>query len=212
MATTSYSLSALLKQTTIDDHEAILKECNISLKQAKGDLQIQHIKFVALLKLDRYDDALRVLEEGGNNLKQKARFEHAYALYKVGDLEQANKIAESIEDERGARHVEAQAVCSNGFTSMALLTGLHSHIVSKISQERQLFTESWLAIKLSLRMKKATCASTVERLMPNSSGRGRGILRKSESHDERTWRLLKRHITQLVVQLREGSWARVRSC
>lgn len=112
MATTSHSLSALLKQTTIDDHDAVLKACNISLKQAKGDLQLQHTKFVALLKLDRYDDALRVLEEGGNNLKQKARFERAYALYKVGDLEQAKDIARGIEDERGARHVEAQAVCS----------------------------------------------------------------------------------------------------
>lgn len=69
---------------------------------------------MALLKLDRYDDALRVLEEGGNNLKQRARFERAYALYKVGDLEQAKNIAGSIEDERGARHVEAQAVCSYG--------------------------------------------------------------------------------------------------
>lgn len=109
MATTSHSLSALLKQTTIDDHDAVLKACNISLKQAKGDLQLQHTKFVALLKLDRYDDALRVLEEGGNNLKQKARFERAYALYKVGDLEQAKDIARGIEEERGARHVEAQA-------------------------------------------------------------------------------------------------------
>lgn len=114
MATSSQSLSALLKQTTIDDHEAVLKACNISLKQAKGDLQLQHTKFVALLKLDRYDDALRVLEEGGNNLKEKARFERAYALYKVGDLEQAKDIAETIEDERGARHVEAQAVRSCG--------------------------------------------------------------------------------------------------
>lgn len=111
MATASHSLSALLKQTTIDDHEAILKACNISLKQSKGDLELQHTKFVALLKLDRYDDALRVLEEGGDNLKQKVRFERAYALYKVGELEQANAIAESIVNDRGARHVEAQAVC-----------------------------------------------------------------------------------------------------
>lgn len=112
MATTSHSLSVLLNQTTIDDHEAVLKACNVSLKQAKGDVQLQHTKFVALLKLDRYDDALRVLEEGGDNLKQKARFERAYALYKIGALEQAKHIAESIEGERGARHVEAQAVCS----------------------------------------------------------------------------------------------------
>ncbi len=108
--TATLSLSALLKQTTIEDHEAILRACNISLKQTRGDSDVLHIKFVALLKLDRYDDALRVLEEGGDKLKQTARFERAYALYKLGELEEARAIAEGIRNHRGARHVEAQAV------------------------------------------------------------------------------------------------------
>lgn len=110
MATASHSLSALLRQTTIDDHEAILKACNISLKQSRGDLELLYTKIVALLKLDRYEDALRVLEEGGDKLKQKAHFERTYALYKVGELEQAKIIAEGIVNHRGARHIEAQAV------------------------------------------------------------------------------------------------------
>ena len=104
------SLSTLLKRTTIDDHEEILKACNASLKQSKGDLEIQHVRLVALLKLDRYDDALRTLEDGGDLLKQRAQLEHAYALYKVGDLEDAKKLAKEIGSNRGARHVEAQAV------------------------------------------------------------------------------------------------------
>lgn len=117
MTTNSQSLTALLKQTTIDDHEAILKACNLTLKQSKGDLQVLHTKIVALLKLDRYDDALRALEEGGDRLKEKAGPERAYALYKINELDQARTVAESIQNDRGARHVEAQAVCSRSSTS-----------------------------------------------------------------------------------------------
>ncbi len=111
MAATSQSLNALLKRTTIEDHAEVLEACNAHLKQSKGDPEVQHAKFVALLKLDRYEDALRVLEASGDRLKQKARFQWAYASYKVGDYEQATAIANSIAEERGARHVEAQAVC-----------------------------------------------------------------------------------------------------
>ena len=110
MATSSKTLSALLQRTSIDDHEEVLKACTTSLKQSKGDLELQHIKLVALLKLDRYDDALRVLEEGGERLKQRAPVERAYALYKVGDYEEAKSVAKRVSEERVARHIEAQAV------------------------------------------------------------------------------------------------------
>lgn len=111
MATNSPSLSALLKQSSIDDHEEVLKACNTSLKQSKADAEILLIKIVALLKLDRYEDALRVLEGGNDDLQQRSRLEKAYALYKIGELEQAKGIAKSIADSRGAKHIEAQAVC-----------------------------------------------------------------------------------------------------
>lgn len=105
------TLSALLQRTTIIDHEEVLRACNASLKASRNDLETQHIKFIALLKLDRYDDALRVLVESGDRLIQRAGVERAYTLYKVGKLEEAKKVAKGIEDQRGARHVEAQAVC-----------------------------------------------------------------------------------------------------
>ena len=112
MASAPQTLSALLKRATIDDHEAVLKACNLELRQSKGNLEAQHHKCVALLKLDRYDDALRVLEEGGDLLKEKAQLERAYALYKIGELVEAKTIAGAITNHRGARHIEAQAVCS----------------------------------------------------------------------------------------------------
>lgn len=111
MAAIDPSLSALLKRTTIEDHEEVLRSCNTLLKQSKNDLDVQHVKIVALLNLDRFEDAIRVLEAGGDRLKEKARLELAYALYKVGDLEEAKVVASSVTDDRGARHVEAQAVC-----------------------------------------------------------------------------------------------------
>ena len=110
MTTPAKSLTTLLQRTTITDHEEILRACT-ALKTSKNDVETQCIKFVALLKLDRYDDALRVLEEGGDGLKQRVVVERAYALYKIGELEEAKNIAKGITNDRGARHVEAQAVC-----------------------------------------------------------------------------------------------------
>ncbi|MCJ1246049.1 Signal recognition particle core component [Trapelia coarctata] len=110
MAAGASLLSTLLKRSTIEDHEEVIKACNATLKQSKGNLEAQHAKVVALLKLDdRYDDALRMFEEGGEKLRTAARFEYAYALYKSGDLDQALALAKHIDSDRGARHLEAQA-------------------------------------------------------------------------------------------------------
>lgn len=105
------SLDSLLRSSTLDDHEQILQACNASLKQSKNSTGTLHAKAVALLKLERYEDALRVLEDGGESLKSVTRLERSYALYRTGQLREARNIANSIDDDRGARHVEAQAVC-----------------------------------------------------------------------------------------------------
>lgn len=114
MAGQSKSLSALLQQSTIEDHEEVLKACNAHLKQSKSDTDAQHTRLIALLKLDRYEDALQALNEAGDRLKQKARLESAYALYRTGSLQQAQQEARTLPNNRGARHVEAQAVCLLG--------------------------------------------------------------------------------------------------
>lgn len=105
------SLSTLLQKTSIDDHEEILRACNASLKQSKKDIGTLHAKAVALLKLERYEDALHVLEDGGEALQNEARLERAYTLYRTGQLTDAREVAKGINDDRGARHLEAQAVC-----------------------------------------------------------------------------------------------------
>ena len=106
------SLSSVLARSTITDHEEVLKACNAALKESKNDIRAQHVKAVALLQLNRFDDAVREFEDAGNKLKSEAQLEYAYALYKVGELESAERTARELEEEegRGARHLQAQAV------------------------------------------------------------------------------------------------------
>ncbi|KAJ5126014.1 hypothetical protein N7526_008191 [Penicillium atrosanguineum] len=102
------SLSSLLQRASIDDHEEVIQSCNETLAKSKTDIHAQHIKVIALLKLDRYEDALRVLEAGGDALKQRAGLEHAYALYKCAKLEEALDAVTRADPSRGASHLEAQ--------------------------------------------------------------------------------------------------------
>lgn len=214
MATPAKTLSALLQRTSIEDHEEVLKACNASLKQSKGDLELQHIKIVALLKLDRYDDALRVLEEGGDRLKQRVPTESAYALYKVGEFEEAKNVAKRISDERGARHVEAQAVCipcPKRETGL-VLTSDGSHIGQRISRMLQHFTRTWLAVRRPSRMKWMTLGSTAGPRMPSWSGRGKGVWCRRRSLEGRTWKLSRQRIMRLVARLLEASLVKGRCC
>ncbi|PCG93940.1 Tetratricopeptide-like helical [Penicillium occitanis (nom. inval.)] len=109
MAATVQSLRSLLQSSSIEDHDEVLKASNEVLKKSKTDIQAQHSKVVALIKLDRYEDALRVFEGAGDALKEKAAVEYAYALYKCGRLREAAEVAGKSAGGRGAKHVEAQA-------------------------------------------------------------------------------------------------------
>lgn len=111
MAAATKSLSALLAQTTINDHEETLQAANAAIKKSKTDTQAHHVRAVALLHLDRFDDALKVFEDV-KDLQEKARFEYAYTLYKTGNAARAVEVAGAGNDNssRGMKHVLAQAV------------------------------------------------------------------------------------------------------
>lgn len=102
------TLASLLKKTHIEDHDEILRSAEAALKQTKGDPEAQHVKVVALLNLDRYADAAQAIEAGGEKLKERARLEYAYALYKSGKPAEAAEIA-AKGSQRGYNHIEAQA-------------------------------------------------------------------------------------------------------
>jgi len=103
------NLTSLLENTTIEDHDEYLKASNAVLKTSKLDTKALHTRVVALLKLDRFDDALRALADGGDKLAQECVLERAYALYKTGKLEDAERVCrEGGNHGRGLQHVAAQ--------------------------------------------------------------------------------------------------------
>ncbi|KAI9675389.1 MAG: Signal recognition particle core component [Caeruleum heppii] len=109
IASAAQSLASLLRQVSLDDHEEVLRAANAVLKKSKNDVEAHHVKAIALVKLDRYDDALQVLDGGPQALGDVAHLAKAYALYKAGQYRDAEVVAKSARNERAMRHVEAQA-------------------------------------------------------------------------------------------------------
>lgn len=109
-STSAQSISALLQKSSLDDHDEILRSCNAVLKKSKSDVLAQHAKAIALLKLDRYDEALQIFESAGKTLQEKAPLDYAYSLYKNGNHRKAAESVAGLKEGRGARHLQAQAV------------------------------------------------------------------------------------------------------
>lgn len=107
MANPTATLTSLLRGATIEDHEEVLKAANAVLRTSKGNPDALHTRVVALLKLDRFDDALRALDDGGDALADRCVLEKAYALYKTGQLAEAQALVQHA-DRRGLKHVAAQ--------------------------------------------------------------------------------------------------------
>lgn len=102
------TLSSLLASASINDHEEVLKAATDVLKSSTQDQEALHTRVVALIKLDRYSDALRALEEGGDALATRCALEKAYVLYKTGELQKAEIITSAAKGARGLTHVAAQ--------------------------------------------------------------------------------------------------------
>jgi signal recognition particle subunit SRP72 len=83
------ALARLLQRATIEDHEDVLKAAIAALKENPNDVSVHHTRAVALLKLDRFDELLRVLDGAGDKTKTACAVERGYALYKTGRLEEA---------------------------------------------------------------------------------------------------------------------------
>ena len=123
----STTLANLVARAEIDDHEEILKEANKAIKQSSKNVEAEIVRIVALLKLERYQDALTAIETSGSTLETLCQFEKAYALYKLGNLEDAGETSRKVADHRGAKHVEAQSVCMQIFGLISsILTESHS--------------------------------------------------------------------------------------
>lgn len=105
------AVNSLLRSSSIEDHEEALRLADAAIKSSRpsgDDLTAHHTKVVSLLKLDRFDDALRAIAAAGTRLEDQCLLEKAYALYKTGKLSEAEVVLEKAQESRGARHVAAQ--------------------------------------------------------------------------------------------------------
>ncbi|PHH79749.1 hypothetical protein CDD80_3869 [Ophiocordyceps camponoti-rufipedis] len=103
------ALSALLRSASLDDHDEILKAANAAIKANKSNQVAQRTRVVALLKLDRFQDAIDAIREGGEKLEAVCHLEKAYSLYKTGQLDEASAVIDSAgSDTRSLKHVAAQ--------------------------------------------------------------------------------------------------------
>jgi signal recognition particle subunit SRP72 len=109
MSDPAAALASLLRASTIDDHDEVLRAANAAIKASRANTQAHHTRVVALLKLDRFDDALRALADGSDQLEQACAVEKAYALYKTGRLVDAEKALEAVQPAtRATQHLAAQ--------------------------------------------------------------------------------------------------------
>lgn len=106
------ALTSLLARSSIEDHDEALSTADAALKAAPKNLSAQHTKVIALLRLERYDDALRVIASGGDELEARCVLGKSYALYKTGALDEAfanlKKFEDALGSDRALRHVAAQ--------------------------------------------------------------------------------------------------------
>ncbi|KAI9679672.1 MAG: Signal recognition particle core component [Trizodia sp. TS-e1964] len=133
---TPLSLANLLKQTTLDDHKEVLNASINAINRNKADLEAHHARVVAYLKLEKYENALQAIAEGGDKLKSQCQLEQAYAYYKIGKFTEAEDIAAKSSPRRGMQQIEAQtAYRLEKFPKALQIYGILSSGLSNIENE-----------------------------------------------------------------------------
>ena len=124
-----------VEAATIDDHDEILSKVTEALKSSPNDTGLRNAQVVALLKIDRFDDALRAIETASADLQQACLLERAYALYKTGRLNEARECLRPAvaANARGALHLDAQVAYRNEQfeDAHAIVSGLLSALDDK---------------------------------------------------------------------------------
>lgn len=101
-------ITSLVKKATIDDHGANLQTSEQTLKTSPTDSEALQTKAVALLKLERYADALKHFAQT-QSLQKELPEAYAYCLYRQGKFEEAVAVASEVKNSRGAQHITLQA-------------------------------------------------------------------------------------------------------
>jgi len=146
------SLARLLRAATIEDHEEILNAANIALKDSPDDASVHRARVVALLKLDRFDDVLRVLDGTSEKMRAACVAERGYALYKGGKLEEARACLPSqlagAEESLAMSHLVAQVAYRS--ENFKYAHEIYQHLASRVGQgsleERDLMINTTAAL------------------------------------------------------------------
>lgn len=102
----SPTMVSLLHATTINDQH-IVEVADAALKSSTPEPSALATKVVALLRLDRFADALHALAEAESDADETCRLAKCYALYKTGDSDAAYAVAR-LSPGRGYSHIAAQ--------------------------------------------------------------------------------------------------------
>jgi len=127
-ALSNASLSDLLSRLTLaastNDFEQALEISNQLLNASPSDSRAAKQKIIALIKLDKYKDALAFLEECTFLNRKETILEKGFCLYKLGKGSEAQKVLEEGTG-RAIQHVRAQNVYSsmNGILTTGISNG-----------------------------------------------------------------------------------------
>lgn len=94
-----------------NDYDQVLQIANDVLKSSPNDTRAARQKIIALIKLDKYKDALSYLEESEFLKAEDTILERGFCLYKLGRGEEAQKVLEAGSG-RALDHIRAQNVLS----------------------------------------------------------------------------------------------------
>ncbi|KAK7207407.1 hypothetical protein BZA70DRAFT_271202 [Myxozyma melibiosi] len=106
-------LANLTVHVTNEEHDSVVAVADKVLAQNPSDSKARKAKIIALVKVDRYAEALAELEKSPE--EKGLELEKAYSLYRLGKLEDANAaIDKAVAGEvggaalRGLKHLKAQ--------------------------------------------------------------------------------------------------------
>jgi len=107
------SLAELFSRLTLaassNDFERLLAISNEMLESSPKDSRAAKQKIIALIKLDKYKDALSFLDECTFLSKKDTILERGFCLYKLGKGSEAHRVLEEGSG-RAVQHVRAQNV------------------------------------------------------------------------------------------------------
>lgn len=103
------------------------------LESFKGDKDALNVKVFALLMIGRFEEALELIRSK-KALQTHCKLEHAYCLYKCGDLEAALETLNGSSDE-GSLQLTAMVHIRAGSTDKA--SEVYRSLVPKVASDKQ---------------------------------------------------------------------------